>query len=565
MRTPKLILVAGLLLSPLAAQAQTSSTVTGIVVDAETTLPLPNAHVTVSPVAEAAGLESVGISTNLDGAFALSTSLVTAVLTVSYVGFIAHVDTVQTAAARSLTIRLRPNALDLNQITVTASRKQQRKLDAPARVTVIGADQIARKGSVLTVADYLQEAPAVDVIRTGLNQSRVVVRGFNDNLSSNLLTLVDNRIARAPAVRLTALQLLPTISSDIDQMEVVSGPASALYGPNAANGVVHVLTKSPFASPGTSFSLTGGQHSVKAGAVRHAAILSSRWAYKVTGQYYSGRDFEYDSPAEQEARAAAMLAGGDPGRIGLRNYDVSNTALTARVEGRLGASGRTTLILDAGLTRGDNIETTPTGAAQVDGAGLGYAQVRVSQGRLFAQAYGNFLDSGDSFFLRTGESFIDKSRLYVAQVQHGLTVGRTDLTYGADWFRTVPKNEGTVSGGYEDSDTMNEPGVYVQSDTDLSAQWALTLAGRVDYHDRLQGAYFSPRAAVVYRPESQHNFRATWNRAFKSPASNQLFGDVLGARDLFGLGGHPGAGDDHGVHVSPRGRGRAAVYLAVCG
>lgn len=537
MRIPQLVLALGLLLSPAASQAQRASVVSGFVLDASSELPLPNAHVTLTPLGDPSG--RVGTSTDLDGGFDLQALAEVSVLEVTYVGFVAHTDTLR-AGDSEVTVRLRPDALNINQITVTASRKQQRKLNAPARVTVIGADQIAGKGTALTIADHLQEAPSVDIIRTGLNQSRVVVRGFNDNLASNLLTLVDGRVARAPAVRLTALQLLPTISSDIEQMEVVSGPASALYGPNAANGVVHVLTKSPFDNPGTSFQVSGGEQSLRAGAVRHAAVLSDRWAYKVTAQYYTGRDFDYDSPAEQQARAAAIAAGKDPGLIGVRDFDIANTALTGRLEGRLGSSrgaDSPSIIFDVGLTRGNNIEITPTGAAQVDGAQLGYGQVRFTRGRLFVQTYANFLDSGDSYFLRTGESFIDKSRLYVAQVQHSATLGRTDLTYGADWFRTVPRNEGTVSGGYEDEDTMNEPGLYLQADTDLSPKWALTLAGRVDYHDKLEEGYFSPRAAVVYRPRSQHNFRATWNRAFKSPASNQLFGDVLGARDLFGLGG----------------------------
>jgi outer membrane receptor protein involved in Fe transport len=517
-----------------AARAQ-SANLQGIVVDGETGEPLPNANVVVVSVSDPAS--RAGTSTDLQGRFALEAMPGPSILTISFIGFATHSDTLSIPA--SLTVRLEPRDFDFNPITITASRRPERKLNAPARVTVIGAEQIAANGAVLTIADHLAETPSVDVVKTGLNQSRVVVRGFNDNLSSSLL---------APAVRLTALQLLPTISSDIAQMEVVSGPASALYGPNAANGVIHVLTKSPFDSPGTSVQLSGGQQSLRSGGVRHAAVLSSRVAYKITTQYYSGQDFEYQSPAEMEARLSAVANGNDPGRIGQRDFGVKNFSATGRLETRLGPSSnpsRVTLTLDGGTTRGNNIETTPTGAAQVAGASLSYGQLRMTSGDLFVQAYGNFLNSGDSYFLRTGESFIDKSRMYVIQAQHGADLGtRTRLTYGADWFRTVPSNEGTVSGAYEDIDTMTEPGVYLQTDTDLSIKWALTLAGRVDYHDKLESAFFSPRAAVVFKPRSQHNFRATYNRAFKSPASNQLFGDILGVRDIFGLGG---LGSEFGV------------------
>ncbi|MBO6577066.1 MAG: TonB-dependent receptor [Rhodothermales bacterium] len=490
-----------------------------------------------------------GQATGIGGEFGFPGARGRFILEVTHINFRPHTDTLWAPA--EITIALQEAANSFNQVTITASRRAERKLDAPARVTVIEPTT----PSTLTVADHLQEAPSVDLIRTGLNQSRVVVRGFNDNLSSSLLTLVDGRIARAPAVRLTALQLLPTAQDDIARIEVVSGPASALYGPNAANGVVHVVTTSAFDAPGTRFSLTGGQQSVLAGSVRHAAALNSRWAYKVTAQYYGGEDFEYVSPAEQDARRAAIAAGNDPGRIGQRDLNVSNTAVTGRVEGRL--PGGTNLRIDSGFTQGDNIETTPTGAAQVVGARLSYGQIQLSRDKSFLQAYGNFLNSGDSFFLRTGESFVDKSRLFVLQGQQrrdpgdglrdgleaalgrriGGAMGRTGLTYGFDWYRTVPRNEGTVSGGYEDDDTMNEPGLYVQTDTELSARWALTLAGRLDYHDRLEDLYFSPRGAIVFKPDPTTSVRVTYNRALKTPASNQIFGDVLGLRDAFGLSG----------------------------
>ena len=525
-------------LSP-AAQAQ----ITGRVVDDASGEPLPNAHVLIRALAETAGPiagsgsgSGTGTATDLDGRFAFPNAAPGTgyILTTTYVNFHPRVDTVTAPAA--LTVLLTEREILHNPITITASRRPERKLEAPARVTVIDAEQLRTQApSALTIADHLQAAPSVDIIKTGLNQSRVVIRGFNDNLSSSVLTLLDNRVTQVPAVRLTALQLLPATQHDVEQIEVVAGPASALYGPNAANGVLHVVTKSPHDAPGTHVALTGGQQDILAGSLRHAARINQTWAYKVTAQRYTGQDFEYTSPVEEAARRAAVEAGTDPGLIAQRDTEVRNTALTARVEGRFPRG--TTLTLDAGRTKGHNIEVTPTGAAQIRGASMAYTQLRLRKGSAFAQVFGNFLDSGDSYFLRTGERFIDKSRLLAAQVQDRSSFRNTELTYGADWFRTIPRNEGTVSGGYEDDDIMDEPGVYLQADTDLSSQWALTLAGRVDYHSRLEYAYFSPRAAVVFKPRSTQNVRLTYNRAFKSPASNELFGDVLGLRDAFGLSG----------------------------
>ena len=130
---------------------------------------------------------------------------------------------------------------------MTASRRPEKLLDAPASITVLESRDIASR-TALTATEHLKALPAVDIITAGLNQSRVVIRGFNDLLSGSLLSLVDYRITRIPAIRLNAFQLIPTSNDDVERIEVVSGPASALYGPNSASGVMHVITKSPFDS-----------------------------------------------------------------------------------------------------------------------------------------------------------------------------------------------------------------------------------------------------------------------------------------------------------------------------
>ncbi len=91
---------------------------------------------------------------------------------------------------------------------------------------------------------------------------------------------------------------------------------------------------------------------------------------------------------------------------------------------------------------------------------------------------------------------VDKSKLFVAQVQHGFSLfdDRQDFTYGIDVFRTRPDTEGTINGVYEKKDNMDEWGVYLQSKTVLSPKFDLILAGRVDDHSMLPDKVFSPRA-----------------------------------------------------------------------
>ena len=143
----------------------------------------------------------------------------------------------------------------------------------------------------------------------GLGSSFVVVRGFNNVFSGNLLSLVDNRIASVPSLRVNAYSLIPTINEDIEQIEIVSGPGSALYGPNSANGVMHILTRScvakssPFTSQGTSVSIGGGERRFFTGSLRHAGVINETIGYKVTGNYNRGDDW-------QKGRAKEDIEGG---------------------------------------------------------------------------------------------------------------------------------------------------------------------------------------------------------------------------------------------------------------
>lgn len=505
--------------------------VKGRVIDSDTRETLIGANVVLSD-----GPVSLGVATSENGSFVFrDLQPGQYVLAVSYVGYRGQERAVYVLAGRTeeITIELVPIDIQINPVTVTASRSPQKLLDAPASITVLEPEEIESR-TALTAAEYLKAVPSVDLASTGLNQSRIVVRGFNDNLASSLLTLVDNRIARIPSIRLTALNLIPINSADIERIEVVSGPASALYGPNAANGVVHIFTRSPFDSKGTTATISMGENEVLSAAVRHAGTSGRRFGYKVFGQYYVGRDFEFIDSTEVAARQAALLSGAreDTLRIGQRDFDVRNLALEGRLDYRFASSG--SLIVNAGLAHGDNIETSPTGAVQAKNALYTYAQARLRFRRLFAQVFYNELDSRDSYALRTGDFFRENSGQLVAQLQHSASLGeRQDFTYGLDLYLTRPDSKGTVNGQYEDADDINEVGAYVQSETRVHPMLDVVLAARVDRHNRLDDVTFSPRAALVFKPTPAHTVRTTYNRAFQTPAANHLFADVLGQRDVF--------------------------------
>ena len=249
----------------------------------------------------------------------------------------------------------------LGQSVVSASRRQEKILDAPASVSVVEGSEI-RNSTALSVGDHIKDLPGVDFAKVGVARSNAVVRGFNNVFSGTLLTLTDNRIARVPSLRVNAFNFIPLTNDDVERIEVVLGPGSALYGPNSADGVMHVITRSPFASQGTSVNLGMGERSLRQTAFRHAGALGDRLGYKVSAQYYTGTEWEYTDPEEVKARKqrrAAIDAGADLPPLAPRDYGSGTRSVETRLDWR--ATDDLTAILSAGHSMSDVVGLTAWG------------------------------------------------------------------------------------------------------------------------------------------------------------------------------------------------------------
>ncbi len=504
------------------ARAQ-STTLKGTITDAESGQILPGANVVVTSAQVQTGTAAFS-----NGEFEihnLPSGIYTVIVTfIGYEKSITPDLTLADGETKSIQISLKPTGIQVNPVIVTASRRPEKLLDAPASITVLESSTIESR-TALTATEHLKALPAVDIITAGLNQSRVVIRGFNDLLSGSLLSLIDYRITRIPAIRLNAFQLIPTSNDDIERIEVVSGPASALYGPNSANGVMHVITKSPFDSKGTKVSVGGGERNVLIGTIRHAGVFSDKIGYKFSVQHYKGRDFESNDPVED--RFLKFEKNPESSRIADRKFDIESTTFDSRLDFRF--SKDFSFIINSGFSQGDNIEITNQGAAQALDAAFYYLQGRLSYKNLFIQAFLNKIKTGDTYFLRTGQTVINNSSLSAIQAQHNFSLNKfQNFIYGLDVLLTRPDTEGTVNGLNENHDNVKEIGAFLQSETALSSKLKLVSAARIDDHDRLKGINISPRAAIVYKPTPVHNFRFTYNRAFTTPTSDMLFSDILG-------------------------------------
>lgn len=520
---------------------------------------------------------SVGSLTDLEGKFTVTVPNGYNVLVVSYTGF--PTQEIEINGQTSITVQMEKAGLDLNPVVVSASRRQEKQLEAPASIDVITAKEVQVKVST-SPTDYISDVSGVDIMKTGIAQSNVVLRGFNNIFSGSALTLVDYRIGSVPSLRVNVNQLMPGNYLDIDRVEVLKGPASALYGPNAANGAIHFMTKSPLDEEhnfSTTLSSGIGERNTFIEQFRQTAKLKRGSAdsplqigLRVSGQYMSANDWAYDDPAEPDSVifgkqtadgkipyyangtevSAEDLANGETGDYvpNPRNNNLVNYNGDARLDFRFNPN--TELIFSGGYSSASGIELTGLGAGQAVNWSYYYTQARFRWKNLFIQGYMNSSDAGDTYLLRSGNYIVDKSKFYVGQIQHSYEVGKFRLIYGADALLTRPDTEGTINGRNEDDDNIDIYGAYLQGEYEPNDWLKFVAAARYDYNTAIQDPFISPRAAMVLKPVPGHNIRLTFNRAFSSPTALTNSLDILESVDAFGITQVPGidiAFDGRGV------------------
>jgi outer membrane receptor for ferrienterochelin and colicins len=541
--------VAGTLLCAATASAQSGS-LTGRVTTKEASRPLDNARVSVSD-----GSRAVGVATSGEtGQFTVpGVAAGTYTVIVSRIGYqLQRFPGVVIRAGQPSTLNIAMDeiATQLNAVVTTASRKPEKALDAPASLSVVTSEVIERKPS-LTVADLVKGQPGIDVSNGGIAQSMIVARGFNNAFSGSLLMLQDYRFAGVPSLRVNVPYLSLGQSEDIERVELLLGPASALYGPNSGAGVLHVITKSPFTSQGTTVSVQGGQQSIFRGAIRHAGTVGQRFGYKLSGEYMRGDDFKYTDPGEPDSILRPTSAGATTRAFKKIRRDFGFERMNGEARMDIRPTANSELITTVSMTKVPSaIELTgANGASQIRNWVYTNMQQRFRVGRLFIQGFANISNSGNTdrnddrgtFLFRNGQPIVDQSKVYTGQIQHGfgLDKGRTDFIYGVDYISTNPQTKNTINGNNEDNDNVREYGAYVQGKTKLSSRWDFLAALRVDGNNVITGQFVSPRAALTYKAADNQSLRFTFNRSFNTPANFSFFLDLPSVADAAGFRRNP--------------------------
>ena len=399
--------------------------------------------------------------------------------------------TQETPEIYNIDITLEVSSLVIDEYVVTASRGRKEKItDAPAAISIISERKI-RTASNPNLGDYFKNIKGVDFTASGLDSYNLSARGFNSSFSSRLLTLTDGRMAQVPSLRLIAYNVIPLSSDDVEQIEVVLGPSSALYGPNAHAGVVNIISKTPQQSLGTVIGLTGGSRNFKKMQIRHSNKIGNL-GLKLSMVNFSANDWELIEEDEKKSHYYQWESDLGDGDIiddwfdnGQAWWDDWDILVDKDGDGKVDTTyfGKDNIIKDRnddgiddipvfdiknqrfdlradyefsedhfisgnfGVAKANNINITGVGRYLADDWIYSFYQFRWIYKNFFSQAYLNSSESGDTRNLRTGVTVIDKSKFFHYQFQHSFDVPlflKTKVIWGGDYQRTMPETFGTI-------------------------------------------------------------------------------------------------------------------------
>jgi len=314
-----LFLFCVLLGSP-AAWAQDAISITGTV-QTEAGEPLPGATIFIKGT-------FIGSSTDRDGKFALKADFTEppVVISVSFVGYETREIGIS-KAQQEVRVVLPLSTTLTNTVVVSASRVAE----SISKVAVTVEKVNTRQVESLTTPDLLAglaRFKAVDVNSSSLLTSSISTRGFNSSRSERVIQMADYMDTQLPSLSSNFGNLLGIPDLDVESIEIVHGPASALYGANAFNGVILFNSKDPFVSEGLSVRLRGGNRDLLDGQIRYAKKLTDRLAFKITGGALTAKEWLADNqdPTSTTIEPNNHAAGSDLGYDAVNRYgDVGNT------------------------------------------------------------------------------------------------------------------------------------------------------------------------------------------------------------------------------------------------
>jgi iron complex outermembrane receptor protein len=426
------------------------------------------------------------------------------------------------------------------QVVVTASRVEEQLVNAPAAVSVINSAKILNSPAT-NIGDLLRSVPGVNVTQVSARDVNVNTRGATSTLSTSQLALVDGRSIYLDFYGMVMWDFVPSNPREIKRIEVIRGPASAVWGANAMSGVVNVITKSPrelAAEAANSLTIgVGGFQRSAQGVDRdpgslfyingsHARAVNDKVAFKVSAGFFT-----------QDALPRPV--GTIPNSFNTPYPDYTNEGtqqpkFDARVDYSL--ADNATLTFNGGVSGTEGIIHTGIGPFDIDrGSYLSYFSGKYQKGARRVAFFTNLLTADSTNLLSRGPTgaFLPLSfntKTFDVEAGDSRAIGTHNaLTFGGN-FRHNAFDVSLAPNG----DDRNEGGAYVQDEVFLGPYVRWVVGGRVDKFSSIDDAVLSPRTSVVFKPSANNSIRVSFNKAFRAPSfiNNHLQTSVLNEVNL---------------------------------
>lgn len=396
---------------------------------------------------------------------------------------------------------------ELARIPITSvSKKPEPLAYAAASVFVITAEDIRRSGAN-SLPEALRLAPNLQVAQSSASGYAISARGFNGSNSSapnKLLVMIDGRSVYSPLFSGVFWDVQDLMLEDVDRIEVISGPGGTLWGVNAVNGVINVITRSAKDTQGSLAVIAGGNRTADA-AFRHGGAIGEDGSFRVYGKYL---DRENTRTEDDNAVTDAW----HKTQLGFRaDWDRPGDQF----------------MLEGNVYDGSIGQPEP-GSIAISGVDLALDAISVSGGNLTAR-WDHLLDDGSNisfqaYYDRTERTvpptFSETLDIFDLQFQHSLNpVGKHAWTWGANYRYSMDRVDNTSPYFAFLPPDVNQRWVslFAQDEISLRDDVRLTLGARVERND-YTGTEFLPNARLAWEVTPDHLLWTAVSRAVRAPS-----------------------------------------------
>jgi iron complex outermembrane recepter protein len=397
---------------------------------------------------------------------------------------------------------------DLMNMQVTSVSKRPEKVaDAAAAVFVITPEDIRRSGAT-SIPDALRMVPGLEVAQIDQNKWAIGSRGFNGRFDNKLLVLIDGRSVYTPLFSGVYWNVQDVVLEDVDRIEVIRGPGATLWGANAVDGVINIITKSAKATQGGLVSAGAGSQEATAETVRYGAKVKDSTYYRVYGKYY-------DWYPSIDTAGATASDGWHALRGGFRVDSNATTRDSITVQGDIYHDNFGETVTVPSLTPPTFSSTYPNSGFETGGDLLGrWNHSFSSRSSTSLQMYYDRTNIADP------SVFADHESVYDIDFQHDIHLGESqELVWGLGYRSIQDTNSSSFTVSLQpDHSSLNQYSAFVQDEVSLlSNRMHITLGSKFE-HNPFTGFEFEPNVRVSGTVTKNQSVWAAVSRAVRTPA-----------------------------------------------